>query len=308
MKFNKTVKTLMLSALTAAVFSIQGCATNPEMVKARPDLTVDAPTALHKYTFKKTIDVKGRQGVTTDGEYYYVSGSKTLYKYNKKGELILRNEQPLKVFKTNVNHIGDIDIHNGEIYAGVEYFVDGRGQDIQIAIYDAETLEYKRAMAWNPESGQVEVCGLAVDKDNGLVWMADWVKGSHIYYYDLKTGEYKGKLELEGAPKYQQGILYHNGYIYLTADDGDAEKNEFDKMWRVPADISKKSAKVALEKEFTEVKRVGEIEGLAIDPKTGEFLVHFNRGKRVVLGMPKGFYPDYKREIHEVYIYDMKKK
>lgn len=304
----KNNKTLLTVTLVAAVFSIQGCATNPELAKARPDLTVDAQSALHDYSFKKTIDVKGRQGVATDGEYYYVSGSKSLYKYSKKGDLILMNEKPLRMFKANVNHIGDIDIFNGEIYAGVENFVDGRGQDIQIAIYDAETLEYKRAMNWNQDSGQVEVCGLAVDKDQGLVWMADWVKGSSIYYYDLTTGEYKGKIELDQAPKYQQGILYKDGYIYLTADDGDAEKGEFDKLWRISADISKNSAKVILEKEFTEVKRVGEIEGLAVDPKTGEFLVHFNRGKRVVQGMPKGFYPGYEREIHEVYIYDMDKK
>jgi hypothetical protein len=145
--------------------------------------------------------------VATDGEYYYVSGSKSLYKYNIKGDLILTNESPLTMFKANVNHIGDIDVHNGEIYAGVEYFVDGRGQDIQIAVYDAKTLKYKKAMNWSPEPGQVEVSGLAVDKVQGLVWMSDWLNGSHIYYYDLNTGEYKGKIELDQAPKYQQGFI-----------------------------------------------------------------------------------------------------
>jgi hypothetical protein len=28
-----------------------------------------------------------------------------------------------------------------------------------------------------------------------------------------------------------------------------------------------------------------------------------NRGKRIVLGMPKGLYPGYEKEIHEVYVY-----
>jgi hypothetical protein len=59
------------------------------------------------------------------------------------------------------------------------------------------------------------------------------------------------------------------------------------------------------EKIFTEVKRQGEIEGSAVDPKTGELLVLFNRGTRIVLGMPKGFYPGYDREISEVYRYKM---
>jgi hypothetical protein len=29
------------------------------------------------------------------------------------------------------------------------------------------------------------------------------------------------------------------------------------------------------------------------------------RGKRIVLGMPKGFYPGYDREISEVYVFRM---
>jgi hypothetical protein len=59
------------------------------------------------------------------------------------------------------------------------------------------------------------------------------------------------------------------------------------------------------EKIFTDVKRQGEIEGSAVDPKTGDLLVLFNRGARIVLGMPKGFYPGYDREISEVYRYKM---
>jgi hypothetical protein len=60
-------------------------------------------------------------------------------------------------------------------------------------------------------------------------------------------------------------------------------------------------APVTLEKTFTEIKRQGEIEGLAFDVKTGELLVHFNRGARIILGMPKGFYDGYTKEISEVY-------
>ena len=34
-------------------------------------------------------------------------------------------------------------------------------------------------------------------------------------------------------------------------------------------------------------------------------LISYNRGARIVLGMPRGFYEGYSSEIHEVYIYDM---
>ena len=35
-------------------------------------------------------------------------------------------------------------------------------------------------------------------------------------------------------------------------------------------------------------------------------IVLANRGKRIVLGMPKGLYPGSEREIHELYVYNIK--
>ena len=262
---------------------------------------------LYTYKLNKVIEVQGRQGIATDGKYYYVSGSKILYKYSKDGKLLLKNDNPFAEFAKPANHIGDIDVYNGEIFVGAETFIDGRGKNIQIAVFDAESLKYKRSMNWEPKSGQVEVCGLTVDTDENNVWMADWVDGRYLYKYDLKTGKYLGKLHLQPVPQYQQGIFYWNGYIFITADDGDAEDNEHDNMYRVKLDSSATNGHVKLEKTFTEVKRVGEIEGLTVDSSTNELIVLFNRGKRVVLGMPKGFYPGYDREIHELYIYNMSK-
>ncbi len=60
-----------------------------------------------------------------------------------------------------------------------------------------------------------------------------------------------------------------------------------------------------MEKAFDEVIKQGEIEGLCVDPSTGDLLVHFNRGCQIVLGMTKGFYPGYTSEIHEVYRFSM---
>ena len=85
------------------------------------------------------------------------------------GKLLKANENPFEGLEKPANHFGDISEHNGELYTGIEWFEDGRGKDIQIAIYDAETLKFKRAFPWNPESGQVEVSALAVDVPNGLV-------------------------------------------------------------------------------------------------------------------------------------------
>ncbi|MFR8223307.1 MAG: hypothetical protein ACLU9X_00555 [Alistipes shahii] len=110
-----------------------------------------------EYRLKRVIPVEGRQGVAADSNFYYVSGSTALYKYDKQGRLAAKNERPFEGLPLAANHIGDIDVWDGEIYAGIETFDDGRGENIQVAVYDANTLEWKRSIDWEPSSGQVEV-------------------------------------------------------------------------------------------------------------------------------------------------------
>lgn len=47
----------------------------------------------------------------------------------------------------------------------------------------------------------------------------------------------------------------------------------------------------------------GEIEVLAFTDT--QMLISCNRGAQIVLGIPKGFYEGYDREIHEIYAYTM---
>ena len=281
----------------AVVLAIASCSTSSVTTSNPPHLQP------HDYELVRVIEVAGRQGVATDGERYYVSGSTAFYVYSKDGELLASNEEPFVDLEKPANHIGDISVHDGELFAGVEWFVDGRGQDIQIAVYDAATLRYKKSISWDPGSGQVEVSGLAVDAANGVVWMTDWVDGRYIYRYDMATESYAGKLHLRPVPQWQQGIAAFDGSLYITADDGDAEDDEVDNLWRVQAEPTATAAYVTHEKAFVEFRRVGEIEGIDFDPEAGEMVVLANRGKRIVLGMPTGLYPGYDREIHELYVY-----
>ena len=255
----------------------------------------------------RVIEVEGRQGVAVDDDRYYVSGSTALYAYDKNGKLLTKNEdRHFPVWPKQANHIGDISVHDGELFAGIEHFLDGRGTNIQVAVYDAETLEYKRSIDWNPESGQVEVSAVAVDPENRSIWLTDWVDGSHIYRYDLDGETYQGKMKLEPVPPSQQGIAVYAGYLYITADDGDAEVNEPDRLWQVKADAAATTGQPRIVKVFTEFNRAGEIEGLNFDDARNEVVVLSNRGKRIVLGMPMGLYSGYDREIHELYIYRLR--
>ncbi|MGC7590276.1 hypothetical protein ACPWUF_07330 [Bisgaard Taxon 46] len=263
----------------------------------------------YEYTLNKVMEVNGRQGITTDGKFLYVSGSTTLAKYDMDGKLISENKTPFVGYKKEANHIGDIDIYNNELYVSSEWFADGVGTNIQIAIHDADTLALKRAFDFNPDSGQVEVSGITVDTVNKSIWMASWVgeeSGRYLYEYDLDTGKYKRKVHLQPVPQWIQGVFAYEGRLYLTADDGTADEKEHDHLYRVEISDKHNQGRVVLERTLDEVKDYGEIEGLVVNPKTKQMIIHSNRGKQIVLGMPKGFYPCYDREINELYFYDMK--
>ncbi|QDU74332.1 hypothetical protein Pan97_13390 [Bremerella volcania] len=259
--------------------------------------------AAETFELVRVLEVTGRQGIATDGERYFVSGSQALHIYSKEGKLLKSNEDPFTGLEKRANHFGDISEHNGELFTGIEWFEEGRGKDIQIAVYDANTLKFKRSFPWNPESGQVEVSALAVDEANGLVWMTDWVNGNYVYRYKLSDGEYAGKLHLRPVPQWQQGIAVHNGNLYITADDGNADDREPDNLWKAPASKEETAAYVQHVLAFDQLRDFGEIEGIDFDEQAGEMLVLSNRGKRIDLGTPKGFYPGYDREISEVYVF-----
>ena len=141
--------------------------------------TVSAQHLGTEYRLKKIVEVPGRQGIAADENYYYVSDTRGLYKFDKNWNLVKKHvqtpETPLFPNPELANHFGDIDVWNGKIYTGNEKFEYGRGYNIAISVYDAETLEWIEDIPWCAESGQVEVSGLAVDREKNMIWMSDWV-------------------------------------------------------------------------------------------------------------------------------------
>ena len=260
----------------------------PLLSAASLALSCGGPSGDRQYVLGEVMEVEGRQGVAADSSFYYVSGSTAIYKYDRNGHLLMQTVSPFDSLALAANHFGDIDVYGGEIFTGAETFLDGVGHNIQVAVYDAATLGYKYSIDWLAESGQVEVCGLAVDREHGRVWMADWVQGHELYCYDIATRSYLGKVRLDPAPRLQQGIFCLSDGRDLVAGSADGE----------PAVVP-----VSLFREMGDFRRAGEIEGLCFDPLDGALMVLSNRGSRIVLGMVKGFYDGYDREIHEIHIY-----
>ena len=121
----------------------------------------------------------------------------------------------------------------------------------------------------------------------------------------MEDGAYLGKVHLQSVPQWIQGVAYHDGFLYLTADDGTADLGEPDHLYRCAADPDGTAMTVTLERTFDDVTMQGEIEGLSFDRRYGCLLVSYNRGAQVVLGMPLGFYEGYEEEIHEIFTYAM---
>ncbi len=252
----------------------------------------------------KSVQVAGRQGIAVLECGFVVSGSKALYKYDENWNLILSNHTPFAGLTDSLNHIGDIDVFENKIFTGCEYFQNGKGNNLQVVVYDANSLKPIDVIKIDEKSGQDEVSGIAIDKSNRIIWLSNWVNGTYLYKYSLDNGAYIGKLQLNPAPAFQQGVLCVDGSVYITADDGDAELNEHDNLYLV--DPVLKDQNVNKIKQFLEFKRTGEIEGLSYDRINRKFYVLMNRGARIIKGMPVGFYDGYSEEIHEIYIYQLK--
>ncbi len=121
---------ITLLAAVAMLLS-EGCASDEGRIPSA-DLEAAARDAA-TYSLERVFEVEGRQGIATDGKRYYVSGSTSLFVYSRDGTLVSRNDDPFAELPKPANHIGDIDVHDGQVFAGVEWFSDGTVPGITIS-------------------------------------------------------------------------------------------------------------------------------------------------------------------------------
>ncbi len=258
------------------------------------------------YSLFSIVDIPARQGICASPDYYYVSSSKSLAKYDKNWNLVAENTEPFAAgYDLPVNHIGDLDISGSYLYCVVEKFSQGRAENKQIALYDADTLQLISLLPIDPESGQAECAGICVNEEENLLLSCEWgdsESASYLYKYDLSTGAFLGRIYMENAPSQIQGIAYYDGNYYISADDGDADKDQEDHIYKLTLSENG-SAYLHAEKGIAEVARQGEIEGLSFDESRKQLLVLYNYGQRIVNGVKYEFYDGYREEQHKIYLY-----
>lgn len=171
------------------------------------------------------------QGITTDGEYYYTSGTVTGVNFTALSKM---NIDTLKVVEKNItplpsvckergnNHIGGISYYNGKIYAPVE---GGDEVPACIVVFDAETLEAENVYDLPASDYPDGVPWCAVDSETGYLYASVWAQTKKIHVYDVNDGmKYVKTVELSEPVKRIQGGEFYEGTLYLSKDNNDKGK------------------------------------------------------------------------------------
>ena len=169
------------------------------------------------------------QGITTDGEYYYTSGSlaainlTALAKFTFEDMDIVKsavNPLPKEISKRGDDHIGGISYYNGKIYAAVE----DSDEYIYpcIVVFDCETLKATGEVYNLPaEIYDDGVPWCAVDKETGYLYASKWSEAKSIYAYDINNNmKLVKEIPLTGLGVIDriQGGEFYNGTLYLSND------------------------------------------------------------------------------------------
>ncbi len=180
----------------------------------------------HTFVFEKAL-LMG-QGITTDGEYYYTSGSITalnltaLAKFDFDDMKMVDskvNPLPEKCTDRGNNHIGGISWYNGKIYASVE-----GGDEVYacIVVFDCETLEPTGEIYDLPnELYDDGVPWCAVDTETGYLYASKWTDIETIRVYDINNSmKHVRDIDLNGIEKIHriQGGEFYKGTLYLSED------------------------------------------------------------------------------------------
>lgn len=169
------------------------------------------------------------QGIATDGEYYYTSGSITALNFTALAKIAVEdmeikdvriNPLPDKCTDRGNNHIGGISVYNGKIYASIEGGEDS--YNACIVTFDCDTLEATGEVYDLPNDLYDDgVPWCAVDTETGYLYASKWNDIKSIYVYDTnKNMELVKEIKLSGIDTIHriQGGEFYNGTLYLSND------------------------------------------------------------------------------------------
>lgn len=164
------------------------------------------------------------QGVASDGGSLWFSWNLGLMRteIDDPTRVVVENPAeaiPPDLIETNHNHIGDIDVADGILYAPIE---DGPAYaEPWIVLYDAATLEPTGKRYLLPATLQRDgVPWIAVDAPRGVAYSMEWNDTGKLFVYDLDDFELLRTVELQRPLPRIQGAKVFRGYLYASRDNG----------------------------------------------------------------------------------------
>ncbi len=188
----------------------------------------DGAEIVDKTTYVLTDYHMSSQGITNDGEYFYLSGNDHISKARMDdGEIFKVNLYaiPKDLQDLGCDHIGGLSYYDGIIYAAVE---DGPEYlHPYIVLYDAETLEFTGTYYELPQNLHIEgVPWCAVDSEKGYLYTAEWSNTTLLNVFNLEDMSLVKTIPLSSSVDRIQGCEMFDGKLYMSADVG-AEKEIF---------------------------------------------------------------------------------
>ncbi|MGH7894636.1 MAG: hypothetical protein ACREQL_08200, partial [Candidatus Binatia bacterium] len=185
---------------------------------AAPAATAPAAApAVARMTSEQEVSGAYRQGVARVPDGWIFSTNLALYRTDDALREIVKNEQaiPPEWAAQGFNHIGDIDVVEGVVYAPIEQPDYDKGTQAMFR-YDAATLRFLDGV----EVKQHENSYVSVDPATLTAYTLDRFGGDAQLRYDVKAGwKLLAPLPMSRFVDKVQGADVADGAIWLAADD-----------------------------------------------------------------------------------------
>jgi hypothetical protein len=192
------------------------------------------------------------QGIATDGAQWYFSWQYGLEIADNQFNSVRRNSSilppefgiPFDLLLRGLDHIGDIDYHDGIIYASLD---STRGfNDGHVALYNASDLSYtgvSYALTGAPSNPNHDIASwVAADPNRNVGYGKEWQLGNTINIYHLSDWSFAGEAVLDLPLERIQGAKVHGDWLYMSSDDatktvyrGNLQTGHVEELFTLPA-------------------------------------------------------------------------
>ncbi len=172
------------------------------------------------------------QGMATDGKQWFFSWQYGLERANDNFDSLQRNSSftltgglspgiPAALLAQGLNHIGDIDYHNGIIYASLDSTAGYTKP--HVALFNASDLSYTGQtyqLGGTPANPNKDLASwVAVDAKRGVGYGKEWQTGNTINVYKLGDWSFSHTLTLSAPLDRIQGAKVVGDWLYMASDN-----------------------------------------------------------------------------------------